>query len=330
MTRPRQHLAGQVVLFTRRTSERRYFLRPDKFINDAMAYDLARAALRHGQKLHAAMAMSNHFHAVFTDETGERSEMARDALASIARARNKDLGRKGHFWESGTYGDCVLLDTNAIERMLVYTWANPVRAGLVSRVDEWPGYMIRPRDWGKTIRVYRPSNYYGDESPEFIDFTPQPPPGYEEWPLEETIAHYERLIARAETEIHAERVRDNWPPFLGVDKVLMTDSFSAPGTPDSDSKVNPEFATLDPVLLKRARKARKAFYEDYAQQRRRWKRGKARCIFPPGTIWLRRHGPVKCRKTPSDAPSIQIVRIAKIRVQKSGERQRALIGVNSA
>ncbi len=58
MTQPRRHIAGQVVYLSRRCFQRKFFLRPDSFINRVLFYEMARASGRHGQVVHGAMAMS--------------------------------------------------------------------------------------------------------------------------------------------------------------------------------------------------------------------------------------------------------------------------------
>src|SRR5690554_6580465 len=139
MTRPRRHVPGQVVQLTRRCSERRFFLRPDSKINAVMAYECARAASRYDLQIHAVMVMSNHLHIVATDTHGRRSKFMQDAMAGVARARNCDLNRCENLWDDRPFGDTLLLDRDALERKLVYTWLNPVRAGLVQRAEDWPG-----------------------------------------------------------------------------------------------------------------------------------------------------------------------------------------------
>lgn len=313
MTAPRQHLPDQLVFITRRTSERRYFLRPDAELAELTAYAFARAATRHGQTIHAVTVMSNHVHLVLTDNTGERSSMARDSFASIARARNKALERKGHFWEAGTYCDCVLLDQDASDRKLIYTLLNPVRAGLVDRLEDWPGFMIQPKDWGKPLQITRPSRFFGNNAPKSIELTPEPPPGYEDWPLEKTIAHFEARIEEARLKILAERQDEDAKIEYSSEALQHLDPFASPDTPTNARRFIPRFATRDAALMQRAEAARRDFLEAYAFQRSRWKTGKRDCAFPCGTIALRRHSAVPCAPPPSDSPLTQVARLARIK-----------------
>ncbi|RAL20615.1 hypothetical protein DL240_16420 [Lujinxingia litoralis] len=294
MTRPRRHLKDQVVMLTRRCFERRFFLRPDTTINAIAAYEFARAGQRHGVAIHAVMVMSNHPHLIVTDARGRRSDFMRDALSGIARARNADLGRRSYFWDDRPYCDTVLLERQAQERKLLYTWLNPVRAGLVERAEDWPGFKILPRDWGKPVKVPRPGAFYGRRSPEFIEFTPQPPPGYEDMSLSEVRAHFEGLLKEAEDEIRAERRRCK-KRLVGVKRVLAVRPTSHPSTPAPMGQMSPRFASQDPAILSAAIARERAFFNAYARERERWLKGKKGVVFPCGTVWLRRNAPVKCR-----------------------------------
>ncbi len=306
MTKPRRHIAGQVALLTRRCSERRYFLRPDDYLGKVLPYEIGKAADKYEQHVYAALAMSNHVHFAIGDTTGDRSDFMRDSMSGIARSRNRDLGRSGHFWESGSYNDTVLLKREAIERKLLYTWLNPVQAGLVERAEDWPGFMILPKHWGKTIRIEKPERFYGRESPDVVEFTPQPPPGYEDMSLEEVKEHFERLLEIAEDEIAAVRREFN-EEVRGADNVKEVDPMDSPSTPDPWRGSNPRFATKDRELMAAAKAAYRAFVDRYETRRQRWVKGQTRgnkITFPCGTVQLKRQAPITCEGPPDDEPGL--------------------------
>lgn len=303
MTQPRRHIAGQVALLTRRCFERRYFLRPDNYINDVIPFEVGKACKRHGQHVYAAVAMSNHVHFAVGDTTGDRSDFMRDAMSGIARARNRHLERRSFFWDSGSYGDTVLLDRDAIERKLLYIWLNPVRAGLVERASDWPGFKILPKHWGKKLRVEKPDEFYGRRNPDAVEFTPQPPPGYEEMSLEETRKHFEDLLRRAEDEIHAARAKQNIQ-FSGRAAVLAENPFDHPKTAAPMGRINPRFASKDSALLSSAIDSYRAFVKRYETKRQRWVAGRKRVTFPCGTVSLRRCAPIKCDDPRDDEPGL--------------------------
>lgn len=289
-------------MLTRRCSERRFFLRPDDYINEVAAFEVGKASERHGQEIYAAMAMSNHVHFGVGDTTGKRSDFMRESMSGIARAQNNALERKGHFWEAGSYGDTVLLDNNAIERKLLYIWLNPIFAGLVSRAEDWPGFKILPRHWGEKIRIEKPDRFYGRKSPEVVEFVPQPPPGYEEMSLAEVKEHFENLLRLAEEEI-AELRRERGLTCKGAEAVCDVDPFDHPKTREPLRRLNPRFATRDAELMASATATYREFRRNYETIRQRWIAGK-KVTFPCGTLQLRRQAPVKCKEPPVDEPGL--------------------------
>lgn len=305
MTPPRRHIAGQVVLLTRRCFQRRFFLRPDSFINSVARFETARASVRHGQAVHASMVMSNHIHQISTDTTGRRSEFMRDAMREISRARNYYLKRRDSLWDGRPFGDTVLLNRETIERKLLYIWLNPVEAGLVRRAEDWPGFKILPRDWGKTFRIKSPDGYYGRDTPEYVDFTPMPPPGFEDMSLEQVREHFETLLKEAEDEIYKKRSKKK---VKGALKVCQINPFSCPRTPSSFRELSPRFACKDGETLRSAIKRYKDFLADYQRQRLKWMKGK-KVEFPCGTVQLKRCAPIKCKPPDCDEPGLfQITR----------------------
>ena len=309
MTQPRRHIAGQVVHLVRRCFQRRFLLRPDAFINRVIAYEVARASERHGQAIYGVMAMSNHIHQISADTTGERSGYMRDAMREISRARNYNLKRRDSLWDGRPFGDTVLLDRDAIERQLVYLWTNPVAAGLVKRVKDWPGFKILPRHWGKTLWVRRPRGYHGRKSPEYVKITPLPPPGYEEMTLSEVRRHFERLIREAEEKIHGERKGKR---IIGKERVCGTDPFSCPRDLGKDrGGASPRFASKNRVLRERAEGRHQGFQDSYQRQRLKWRNGgrsSGSVRFPCGTVQLRKRAPIRCDPPDEDEPGLFVVR----------------------
>ena len=300
MTKPRRHLPMQVVHINRRCVGRRHLLRPDDVINRVLVYETARYSTKHHQVIHGSMAMSNHIHQISTDIKGTRSDYMRDAMREISRARNTHLGRWDPLWDGRPFGDTVLLDRDAIERKLLYVWLNPVTAGLVHRAEDWPGFKILPRHWGKTIRIKRLGRYYGRESPEVVEFTPMPPPGYEHMTLEEVREYFEDLLRKAEDEIRKSR---RGRKILGRLKILQTDPFSSPRTPSRRKTLSPLFATKNPDLMAQAKALHYQFRDEYQRQRIRWLAGK-RAVFPCGTVQLKRCAPIRCKPPDPNEPGI--------------------------
>ena len=110
--------------------------------------------------LHIFCIMSNHVHVVF--EPLSKSEYHSDLAGSechsdlqplykimqslkrhTARQANLILGREGAFWQDESY-DHVIRDGEEYIRIINYVLENPVKAGLVSKWDEWPWTYCKP------------------------------------------------------------------------------------------------------------------------------------------------------------------------------------------
>lgn len=301
MTLPRRQLPDQCVMITRRCIDRRYLLRPDEALNDIWWYEFARASSRYGQSVHAAVSMSNHMHACITDHSGDRSLFMQYLMKEVSSRQNRHLDRKGAFWEPNRqYGDLLLLDRGAIERKLLYVWMNPVAAGLVETIHDWPGFVILPKHWGKTITLAVPASFYGRRSPKSVTFSPQPPPGFEEMSLDEVRTHFEQLIRTAEEEIKTLR---KGQPVRGVQAVLAIDPLSAPTTEEEPSSFSPRFSADDKELIDIARQLNHTFVNDHERARRRL-RLHPKTRFPAGTVRIRRQLRLRCAEVSTDEPGL--------------------------
>ena len=296
MTEPRQHVPGQTALITRRTVLGLFLLRPDDYINQALRYETAKAAGRYDQHIHAACGLSNHVRLVATDTTGDRSDFMRDAMSGTARSRNRNLGRRGIFWGGGQYGDTVVLSENKLEQKLLDTWLKPVKAGLVEHLEDWPGFMILPRHWGETMKVAVPPKYYGRNSPDVIEFTPQPPPGYDHMSLEEVKTYFQKLLDEAQQRIHDEHPDRS---YKGAQVVRAENPMNMPDKKAPKAGLMPRYASDDEEMLHLANQQYRRFVDAYETQRQRWLKGQ-NATFPTGTIQLRKQAPVKCHRPEGD------------------------------
>jgi REP element-mobilizing transposase RayT len=102
--------------------------------------------------LQAAVVMPDHVHLIFTPlVNSEKREVyslgqIMDAIkgASAHRA-NRELERMGRVWQTESF-DRVLRRSEKLEEKVAYILDNPVRAGLVSRWQDYPWLWRRPFD----------------------------------------------------------------------------------------------------------------------------------------------------------------------------------------
>ena len=108
---------------------------------------LVRSCLRHGDRsdydLHAWVIMPNHVHLLLTPHNAVFSFLRR-LKGYSAREANRLLGRTGQpFWQDESYDHCVRSgeEFRRIERYII---SNPVQAGLVRSVHEFPWSSAAP------------------------------------------------------------------------------------------------------------------------------------------------------------------------------------------
>jgi putative transposase len=81
--------------------------------------------------------MSTHYHLVFRPALGRVSDGMRDLNGAYARAFNKRHGRRGAVFES-RYAERTVRDEEHLRETIRYVEFNPVAAGVVRDVEEWP------------------------------------------------------------------------------------------------------------------------------------------------------------------------------------------------
>jgi putative transposase len=88
-------------------------------------------------ELHAYVIMPNHVHAVLLPLVSP-AKLTKSVKWYSARRANEVLGRTGQpFWQAETY-DRWVRDDGELARIIRYVERNPVRAGLVDRIEDWP------------------------------------------------------------------------------------------------------------------------------------------------------------------------------------------------
>ena len=81
--------------------------------------------------------MPNHYHlTVIPLNDGEIEKAMQKISTGYTRAINKSLNRTGHLF-SGRYKSKLIPDDNYLIHLVRYIHLNPVRAGLVDRLEDW-------------------------------------------------------------------------------------------------------------------------------------------------------------------------------------------------
>ncbi len=299
MTQPKRHLPGQFVEITRRTTRRRFLLRPGKDTRDLVGYMYGKALLDHNQTASAAFCMSNHVHSAQLDREGTRSGFMQQFFSNTTRKRNLQLDRRENLWAVGEPGDMVLLELQEIIDKIVYVCLQAVAAGCVEKATDWSGFKILPKDWGKPMRFPRP-RHCGKDMPEFVEFTPMPPPGFEDLPLDEVIAFFEHLIAKAEQRY----ARNRTVPVLGIKACEARSPFHVPNTKAAMRELNPQFSSRNKAAIVKALRHQRACRQAHRMALTEFRDGKRDVVFPSGTILMARRAGVRCAAVSRDDPHL--------------------------
>jgi len=293
--RPRPVIPGRVYMFTRRCSERRFFLRPDPLVTNAFWYCLGWAAEKHGMVLHAAVAMSNHVHVVASDPRGVYPDFLRDFNGLLARVVNAARGRWEHFWDSNQASAVLLEDEAAQLDKVVYTLANPV--GLVDKAADWPGATaLRAVLSGKTVVAKRPEHFFRTEDdgggmPATVELSFVPPPLFSTLRSEDYRSQVKEHVEEVETEAAVARRVAN-TTVLGQRRILAQRWNDKPSDAEPRRQLSPDVSCRDKWLRIERLQLNKLFQEIYRDARHAFRAG-LEAIFPWGTWLMRFRAPVQ-------------------------------------
>ena len=284
MSYARQVLRGRTLVVARRCSEQRYFLIPRPWVNRVLRYLLAHYANKHGIELHGFAFMGNHFHLVLTDTRGSLPLFMGEFDSMVSRVMNHELGRRGSFWEAGSYSALPLKTQEDVLQQLSYLAANPVAARQVKRPERWRGLLSLPAEVG-TSRAYGPPacglfgcGHEGSALPESATLTLTVPPFFDSARPARFRARFARVLDAVCAEILSEGGR-----FAGRDAVLRLDPFSAP----KSAEAGPSFGLI-PALANASAEDRaelKIWREEVRAAFYDWQDGKDP-LFPQGAYLM--------------------------------------------
>lgn len=135
----RYNPGDQIFFVTNRCEQERFFMLPRKKIINLIGAWFGRALAIYGDgiELYAFIFLSNHLHILCKDTKGQLSKVMWYFQLNIAKAINRELGRRGHFFSREYHAAPVLTDAD-FEEKYAYIIANAVKAGLLNRVDTGP------------------------------------------------------------------------------------------------------------------------------------------------------------------------------------------------
>jgi putative transposase len=287
-------------MITRRCSERRFFLRPDRETNNAFVYCLAIAAHKYGVKVIFTATMSNHHHTGVLDADGRLPDFLAHFHKLIAKHQNALRGRWEAMWAPEQTSAVELIQPDDIFEKMVYAFSNPVAGHLVEKVHQWPGVTSlaatladRPLAATRPVTFFRPD---GDMPPS-VSLALHVPPGLVS---DSRIAFAVRLqerIASEELKAATER-RLTGRAIVGRAVVRRQHWSASPRSHEPRRMLDPRVACRNTWRRIEALARNKVWLESYRKARAAFLEGAA-ALFPPGTFWLQRHARVACEPVPT-------------------------------
>lgn len=286
MSLPRQVLARQFYLLTRACAQRQFLLRPDAETNNAFLYCLIVTAIKFSIDILMMSVQSNHHHITLFDRLGNISRFMEEFHRLVARSQNVLLGRRENFWSSDEPSAVSLLDRDSVIREMIYTAANPVKDGLVERVEHWPGVNTYFNLLsGRSLEATRPEHFFRKNGrlPEKVSLALTIPS--ELGCAHAVINAVKEGVERVEANMVTER-RKTGARVVGRRAVLNQSWRHVPPTERPIRGIKPRFAGSRDVRIP-AQQAYRAFVAAYRVARKLWLAG-VEVLFPAGTYGLTR------------------------------------------
>ncbi len=292
---PRPVFAGELDMITRRCTQRQFLLRPDRETNETFLYVLGLAAEHAQIDLIYAMVMANHEHLHTGDPHGNRVAFYKYLHELVARAMNALRGRFENFWAVEQTSVVRLVTVDDLIDKIVYAATNPVTAGLVARVDQWPGVnTLRALLDKKPIVVKRPRHFFSEDMPESVTLHFRIPPGLGD--EDQILARIRAGVAAVEAAEAAKRAATGARVF-GRRAVRKQSWRDRPRTHEPRFGLRPQVACRNKWARIEALQRNADFLAAYLDARRLWLAGRP-ALFPLGTYWLARHAFVPVAEPP--------------------------------
>lgn len=281
---------------------------PTKKIVKTMWYCLAVVAQKYRVQLHGFMWMSNHYHLALTDPCAELPDFMRDLNALISKAINAVRGMRGENFSRLSYNAVIVADDSRLLRHCAYAEANPCRAHLVDRAQQWTGVSSAKFEYGQNIEVRRPKFGLWKQSPprergkasrrspnnsgrtgcpEVATMRLVPPPCMAGNSPAQLRARVRSFVRELENTARKER-KHQGIAVLGMRLVRRVHHKSSPENLETYFGRIPRVSGEAPHHRASVQRKLRAFISRYRQALNEYK-ATGHSIFPEGTWWMRRY-----------------------------------------
>jgi REP element-mobilizing transposase RayT len=289
---PARPIVNTPVFITRRVAQRNLRLLPKTKTTEIFTYLLAVLSQKHKVPIHAACAMSNHWHSAISDPDEAVADFTRDFHSLTARNINAEFGDRESLWNGVQTSHVRPEAPEDLLGLIAYTMANPVKAALVMYGHRWPG--LRGAFGDDPITVKKPVGFLGDGQdedgedlwPETATLTFARPPGFEHLTDAELAALIKERVKEAETEARRE-VFARGGTFLGVTRLLQQGRWSRPSSHEALGGISPRVACKEKQRRIERLRANKIWRAEYESSRDRFAAGERDVEFPFGTYQMK-------------------------------------------
>jgi hypothetical protein len=274
-------------MITRECTQGLFLMRPDPVTANAFIYCLGIAKMRSEVDVMGFMQMSNHKHDDIYDRHAAAPIFYKEFHGLLAKCLNARWGRWENFFASRQTNVVRLTEREDLIRKLVYTFTNPVAAGLVARVVDWPGANgYEALITGKPVRATRPKHFFAADStlPDEIEFHVRIPP--ELGDHDEIVAEVKRRVEEFELAEDARRAATG-QRVLGRNAVMRQSWQSSPKSRKPRRGLRPTIAAKRLAARLEEIQVNRDFARDHDKARRAMLAGTP-IPFPAGTYWLHR------------------------------------------
>jgi REP element-mobilizing transposase RayT len=305
---PRPVYEDDCIFITRRVHGREFRLLQTPQTKELVGYVLSVLVARYGIEICAVCVMSNHWHAQIYDPLGNVSSFTRDFHHFVTKGLNEAYGDEGSMWDSAQTSHVHPEEPDDVIGRIAYAMANPVKAGIVKNIKDYPGICLR---WPQpAVKFVRPDlQFFGGKRkkkkkrkaiawPETATLQLHRPHGFSE--VEEP--DLEELIEARVKTVEAE-ARKKGRTFLGVSGLLAQSRYARPAKKKPDEKpegaINPRVACRDAWRRVERLQLNRYFVDELARCRKAFLAGDRDVVFPHGTYKMRIHHGVNVAPPPT-------------------------------
>lgn len=152
---PRQFEPEAIYHLTQHGVDDRPIFRDERDFED-FALRLVRVLTRSDWTIWAACLMRTHFHFLVSSASGKVECAMRDLNGGYARAFNIRHGRRGALFER-RYRDRIIRGDAHLLRAYEYVENNPLKDGLVERIEDWPWTTAWSSPLERRLEPWRPT-----------------------------------------------------------------------------------------------------------------------------------------------------------------------------